>query len=75
MTDTSIVHTFEIGIADEVLDRVLTFTDESFGAGINNITITTESGSLIDGVVNIFIMVNGGGVILKFDGTNWHGQP
>jgi len=75
MIDTSIARTFTIGLVDEKLDRVLSFTDESLAAGTNNITITTDSGSLIDGASSIIISVNGGGVTLKFDGTNWKDQP
>lgn len=75
MTDTSIARTFTIGTIDEVLDRVLSFVDESLGASTNNITIDTQSASLIDGQSSIIISVDGGGFLLKFDGTNWKAQP
>lgn len=75
MTNTSVARTFTIGTVDEKLNRILFFTDESLAAGTNNITITTDSGSLIDGAASIVISVDGGGVTLKFDGTNWKDQP
>lgn len=75
MTDTSIPRTFTIGTVDEVTDRILTFTDESLNAGTNNITIDTQGASLIDGAASVVISVDGGGVSVKFDSTNWKDQP
>lgn len=75
MTDTVIERTFTIGTIDEILDRILTFTDESLAAGTNNITIDTQGTSLIDGAASVVISVDGGGVSLKFDGVNWKDQP
>jgi len=75
ITDTSAPRTATLGSADEVLDRIITITDESIGAFTSNITITTQSGSLIDGAASTAIVTNGGGVSFKFDGTDWKIQP
>lgn len=71
VTDTSIARTVTIDTDDEVSGRSIIVKDESGGAGTNNITITTESGSLIDGVASIPITVNYGVLRLYFNGTNW----
>lgn len=50
--------------------RVLVIKDESMNAGVNNITITLESGGTIDNAANVVIAVSGDSVTLYMDGTN-----
>lgn len=50
--------------------RKITITDESGGAQVNNITITT-GGPFINGNINYVINTNYGSVTLVFDGSNW----
>ena len=78
-TDTNAARTLTISTATIQLGSptdIYQFSvkDQSGGAGTNNITIDTESGT-IDGAASILINVNYASVKLYTDGTNVYGLP
>ena len=74
-TDTSaaracIISSEDIASATTAKPRIMVIKDEGGNAGTHNITITLESGGMIDGAANKVINVNYGAVRLYLDGTD-----
>lgn len=72
VTSTASARTITISTTDEVDGRLLTIKDESGAASVNNISIITQSGSLIEGASTIYIFANFGSVTLLFRNSGWH---
>lgn len=76
VTDTSAPRTINLsdgaGVALPERDQVFIVKDESGGAATNNITVTTQGGTvLIDGQVSQVINSNYGCISVIYDGTNY----
>ncbi|MEE9159954.1 MAG: hypothetical protein V3U60_16410 [Gammaproteobacteria bacterium] len=74
VTDTSVLRTITISTADitniSTIGSTIAIKDESGGAGTNAILIDTEGSETIDGLSDISIDVDFGGVILYSNGSN-----
>jgi hypothetical protein len=74
ITDTSIaravtISTEDINSGSIANPRIFVIKDESGNAGVNNITVSGESGN-IDGAANVAISANYGSLTVYADGTN-----
>ena len=52
--------------------KQLVIKDEGGSAGVNNITIATSNGALIDGSSSIKLVSNYGAINLYYNGSGWH---
>ena len=71
VTDTSVPRTITIN-SDSItyIDYEIEVSDESGGAGANNITVATEGAETINGAATYVISTNYGSVLLRSNGTN-----
>jgi hypothetical protein len=73
VTDTTAPRNITLDDDDKIDAKRITVKDESGNAGVNNITITPESGT-IDGAASVQIVVNYGVVRIYSDGSNWFSE-
>jgi len=71
ITNTAAARTVTIATSDTVANRVIVVSDESGGAGTNNITVATQASELINGGATATISANYGALVLYSDGTDW----
>lgn len=72
ITDTSVARTVTLPDPSTIaVGHIFSIKDESGAADINNITVSSAGGALIDGLASYLIQTVSGAVILRSNGTNY----